>query len=249
MRRALAGVALLPALLLAGCAVAGSTGREEGVVRVFAAASLTEVFGEIAGAFQDAHPGVRVELSFGGSAGLAAQLVEGAPADVFAAASEDAMRLVAEAGLLEGDPAVFARNTLEIAVPPGNPAGVASLADLARPELAVAVCDRAIPCGAAAARAFEAAGIVAAPDTLEQDVKAVLTKVRLGEVDAGLVYRTDVRAAGDDVEGIPFAEADDAPTAYPIALLRDAATPAADFVDWVTERSGDTLTGAGFAAP
>ncbi|WP_210480792.1 molybdate ABC transporter substrate-binding protein [Naasia sp. SYSU D00948] len=252
MRRGLLPAVLGAAVLLGGCAAAPASEPETTTsVRVFAAASLTDVFGRIAGEFEDAHPGVEVELNFGGSSGLSAQLVEGAPADVFAAASEDTMAIVADAGLLAAPPVVFARNRLEIAVPPGNPAGVTGLADLARPELTVALCDAGVPCGAAAAEVFDALGVAAAADTLEQDVKAVLTKVRLGEVDAGLVYRTDVLAAGDEVEGIPFPEAEAAVTAYPIAVVADAATPesAEAFVRWVIDDSGALLEEAGFAAP
>jgi molybdate transport system substrate-binding protein len=246
------------ALLLAGCSSPSSPGApspthadsaEAVAIRVVAAASLTEVFGRIAEDFEEAHPGASVELSFGGSSGLAAQLVEGAPADVFAAASPETIATVADAGLVQGDPVVFARNRLEIAVPPGNPGGVEGLASLAQPELTVALCDVAVPCGAVAERVFAAAGLTPAPDTLEQDVKSVLTKVELGEVDAGLVYRTDVLAAGDRVEGIPFAEAEGALTDYPIAALTSAGPEAEEFVRWVTEKGGPALEEAGFVLP
>ncbi len=252
MRDALVGAVLVPALLLAGCAPPAASPVSEnqgGTVRVFAAASLTEVFEQIAEDFEEAHPEARVELSFGGSSGLAAQLMEGAPADVFAAASPETMATVVDAGLVSGDPVVFARNRLEIAVPPENPGGVEGLASLARPEFTVALCDLAVPCGAGAGEVFAAAGLMPAPDTLEQDVKAVLTKVELGEVDAGLVYRTDVLAAADQVDGIPFPEAEAVLTDYPIAALAPAGTEAEELVRWVTSESASTLQEAGFVLP
>ncbi|TPW94604.1 molybdate ABC transporter substrate-binding protein, partial [Schumannella luteola] len=187
----------------------------------------------------------------GGSSGLAAQLVEGAPADVFASANEATMTTVVDAGVV-ADPQPFATNVLQLVVPAGNPAGVTGLADLARPELVVALCDPAVPCGAAASSLLELAGVVAVPDTLEQDVKAVVTKVALGEVDAALVYTTDTIAAGDAVEAIPVPEADAVVNRYLIARLVDSANaPAADaWVAWVTGTHGrDALRRAGFGAP
>jgi len=229
-------------LLLAGCAAAPAQDSGSSTVTVFAAASLTEVFAEVAEAFTAEHPGVEVVFSFGGSSGLAAQIEGGAPADVFAAANEESM------GGLDGA-TVFATNTLEIATPPGNPGAVDGLDDLARPELAVALCAAEVPCGAAAEMVLAAAGVTASVDTYEQDVRAVLTKVELGEVDAGLVYRTDVISAGDSVEGIEFAEADLAVGRYPIVALSDSEAAAA-FVAFVLSPSGQRILGsAGFGAP
>ncbi len=251
-------LALLPLLLLPACgggdqpgadpSAAASTGGPTGRVVVFAAASLTEAFGEIATQVEAASPGLDVVLNLGASSGLAQQVVAGAPADVFAAASPATMATVVDAGDATG-PTVFARNRLELAVPPGNPGGVLGLADLARPALRLALCAPQVPCGAAATKVLAAAGVRAQPDTLEQDVKAVLAKVRLGEVDAGLVYRTDVRAAGDDVEGVTFPEADDAVGDYPLVALSGAANPegAAVFVAAVLGPEGqEVLRRAGF---
>jgi molybdate transport system substrate-binding protein len=234
-------------LLLAGCAAPAQEAEQlAGTLTVFAAASLTESFDEIAFAFEQAHPDVDVVLSYGGSSGLATQIVEGAPADVFAAASPATMATVVDAGVAEG-PVDFATNSLEIAVPVGNPAGIEGIADFANPNLTLAICAVEVPCGAAAQRVFDALGITAAPDTLEQDVKSVLTKVALGEVDAGLVYRTDVLAAGDAVEGLEFAEADQAPNRYPIVAFTDLG---AAFVAWVLSDAGQAvLAEAGFGAP
>jgi molybdate transport system substrate-binding protein len=187
-------------------------------------------------------------LNFGGSGSLASQITEGAPADVFAASSEMPMATVTDAGDAS-DPAVFATNTLEIAVPPGNPAGITGLADLADPELTIALCDPSVPCGAAAETLIRLAGYQPAPDTLEEDVKAVLTKVVLGEADAGLVYLTDVVAAGDTVEGLEVPEAADVINSYPIAVITGAANPegARAWVDFVLSADGRAaLADAGF---
>jgi molybdate transport system substrate-binding protein len=262
-RSAARGVAVGSALvlLLAGCAGgrdgapgAGRTAAEEdltGQVTVFAAASLTDVFGAIETRFEELHPHLEVVVSFAGSASLAEQIRQGAPADVFASADLATMATVEDDGAVSGS-TPFTSNTLELVVPVGNPAGVTGLADLARPDLAIALCADEVPCGAATATLLEVTGIEAAPVTLEQDVTSVLTKVRLGEADAGLVYRTDVLAAGDAVEGIAVDAADEVVNVYPIAALLDAPNPgAADaFVDFVLSDEARTiLDGAGFGAP
>jgi molybdate transport system substrate-binding protein len=254
MRRLLTAVATA-ALLLTGCAAADDTATVgdplDGPVVVFAAASLKESFTAIGAAFERDHPGVEVTFNFGASSTLARNITQGAPADVFAAASPATMRTVTEAGDA-ADPEVFARNQLEIAVPAGNPAKVTGLADLGDDDLKIALCARQVPCGAAAVKAFEAAGLTPRPDTYEQDVKAALAKVILGEVDAALVYRTDVRAAGAKVEGIAFPESARATNDYPIVTLTRApnAAAAAAFVTFVRSDAGRRLlTGAGFAAP
>jgi molybdate transport system substrate-binding protein len=223
-----------------------------GTLTVLAAASLTETFDQLKQQFSEEHPGVTVEASYGASSTLARQIVEGAPADVFAAASPSTMKTVTDAGLADGEPVVFVQNTLQIAVPPDNPAQIATLSDLARPEVKVALCKPQVPCGSAAQTALTAAGVAVTPVTLEQDVKAVLTKVRLGEVDAGLVYRSDVISAGGDVTGIDFPEAARAINDYPIAVLSEAPNPeaAAAFVELVRSPEGlAVLTKAGFAEP
>ena len=221
-----------------------------GTIDVFAAASLTGAFTEIGAAFEAAHPGTRVVLNFGASSALAQQVLSGAPADVFAAASPVTMATVVDAGDA-ADPRVFVRNRLQIAVPVDNPGKVTGLADLARPELTIALCAPKVPCGAAAAKAFAAAGLTAAPDTLEQNVKAALSKVVLGEVDAALVYRTDVLAAGDKVRGITFPEADRAVNDYPIATITEAENivGAAAFVTYVLTDGQRVLVAAGFDRP
>ena len=248
----------LAAALLTACGSAGAGSAPDGsgrtsnaVVTVFAAASLAEAFAEVGRRFEAAFPGTTVTFNFGASSALAQQIVSGAPADVFAAAAPVVMATVTDTGRSSA-PRVFARNRLEIAVPPDNPGNVTGLADFARRELAIALCAAQVPCGTATRTVLAAAGVTPLPDTLEQDVKAVLSKVRLGEVDAGLVYRTDVRAAGPAVQGIRFAEADRAVHDYPIVTLADSRHPAAAaaFVDFVLSEEGrKALAAAGFDAP
>ncbi|MCC8246373.1 molybdate ABC transporter substrate-binding protein [Saccharothrix luteola] len=243
-------LALAALLVVAGCGAPGTTAA--GRVTVFAAASLTEAFTRLGEDFEAAHPGVEVAFNFGGSSALAQQIGQGAPADVFASAAPANMAQVADAGGTAAEPVTFARNRLVIAVPAGNPAGITGLADFADDGAKIALCAAQVPCGAAAERAFEAAGVTARPDTVEQDVKAVLTKVRLGEVDAGLVYRTDLGSAAGEVEGIGFPEADRTVTDYPIAPLAKArnAAGARAFVDHVrSDRGRAVLAEAGFDAP
>ena len=213
---------------------------------VFAAASLQQTFTQLGDALMAQNPGLHVTFSFAGSSSLAAQLQQGAPADVFAAANTSTMKAASD---VTDPPVVFAHNTLEIAVPKGNPGHVTGLADLARPELKIALCAPEVPCGSAAVAVFAAAGLTPAPDTYEQDVTATLTKVRLGEVDAALVYRTDVRSAGDSVQGIDFPQAAAARNDYPIATLARAPDRAAAdaFVALVLSPQGQrVLADAGF---
>jgi molybdate transport system substrate-binding protein len=251
VRRVAAALTAL-ALTLTGCG-GGSADRPAagGKITVFAAASLTETFTRLGKDFEAAHPGHRVTFNFAGSAALATQLTQGAPADVFAAASPATMRTVTAAGEAAGPPTVFARNQLVIAVPKGNPRGVRGLADLARPGVKVALCAAQVPCGAAARTALDAARVPLTPVTLEQDVKGALAKVKLGEVDAALVYRTDTRAAAD-LAAVEFPESAGAVNDYPIVVLKRAADPAdaTAFVDLVRSEAGRAvLTAAGFQAP
>ncbi|MEP6478491.1 MAG: molybdate ABC transporter substrate-binding protein [Rhodoglobus sp.] len=251
-------VAILVAavLVLAGCSAQPATTEtptpDPVALTVYAAASLTDSFADIATAFEKENPGVTVSFNFGGSSALATQIVAGSPGDVFAAASPATMKTVTDAALTASDPVVFVTNTLELVVPTGNPAGVTGLADLANPNLTIALCAAEVPCGAAAVTLLAQEGVTAAPDTLEQDVKAVLTKVELGEVDAALVYKTDVESAGDKVDGIEVPGAEKVVNQYPIAALSSSENPAVAqaFVDFVLGKSGQTiLAKAGFGAP
>lgn len=223
-----------------------------GDITVFAAASLTDPFTRLGAGFEAAHPGTTVTLSFAGSSSLAQQIISGAPADVFASASPATLALVTDAGLAADQPAVLVSNRLQIAVPAGNRAGVTGLADLTDQDLTIALCAEEVPCGAASVAVFEAAGLVPAPDTLEQDARATLTRVVLDEVDAALVYRTDVIAAGAAVQGIDFRESAEAVNDYPIALLAEApnAEGGRAFIDYVRSETGrETLAAAGFELP
>jgi molybdate transport system substrate-binding protein len=258
-RAALAGLTLLALLTPAGCAdpaadrSAGADGTSgTGPLTVLAAASLTEAFTAIGRDFETAHPGVRVTFSFAGSSTLAAQINQGAPADVFASAAPANMATVTAADNGAGSPTIFARNQLVIAVPAGNPAAVTGLADLTRPGMKVALCAEQVPCGAAARTALDAAGLTLTPVTLERDVRAALAKVKLGEVDAALVYRTDARAAAGQVDAVEFPESARATNDYPIIVLRGSANEpvARAFVAHVLGESGQRLlTSAGFQVP
>jgi molybdate transport system substrate-binding protein len=262
VRARLAAAAVL--LIVSGCGASdapdGGDGRLSdgtsgpalsGTLTVFAAASLTDVFTDLGDQLMELHPSLAVRFNFAGSSALATQITQGAPADVFASANAAQMAVVTDAGMAQ-NPTVFAGNVLEIAVPAGNPGGVDGLADFARDELALAICAPDVPCGAAAEQVFDSAGVAAAPDTLEEDARAALTKVELGEVDAALVYASDVASAGDAVEGIPFPEAENAVNAYPVCALADAPNPGAAraFVDLVLSGVGQAALGdAGFRAP
>jgi molybdate transport system substrate-binding protein len=233
----------------AGPGVSPGPGR---TITVLAASSLTESFTTIGKDFEAAHPGTTVTFSFAGSAQLATQITAGAPADVFAAASPATMKTVTDAGGTAGQPRVFVRNQLVIAVPKGNPKAIKALADLTKPGLKVALCAEQVPCGAAAKKALDAAGTKLTPVTLEQDVKGALAKVKLGEVDAALVYRTDAKAAAATVDCIEFAESAGAINDYPIAVLTHAAnsTGGDAFIQYVFgDHATAVLTAAGFQKP
>lgn len=222
-----------------------------GTVTVLAAASLTDPFTTLGKQFEAAHPGVKVTLSFGASSTLAQQINEGAPVDVFAAAAPTNMKQVIDAGGAASS-SNFAKNVLEIAVPPSNPAQVKGVADLARPGVKVALCQPQVPCGALAAQVIANAKVDVTPVTLEQDVKGTLTKVELNEVDAGLVYATDVTAAGPKVVGVPLPPDVNASTQYPIAALTKAPNQAGGkaFLAYVLSPDGQkVLTAAGFEKP
>ncbi|MFJ1617620.1 molybdate ABC transporter substrate-binding protein [Streptomyces sp. NPDC088251] len=229
-----------------------SSPKLSGTVTVFAAASLKESFTTLGKEFEKQHPGTKVTFSFGGSDSLAASITGGAPADVFAAASPKTMKIVTDAGDASGTPATFVRNQLEIATLPGNPDKISSLKDLTRSSLKVVLCAKEVPCGAAAQKALDASSLKLTPVSYEQDVKSALTKVELKEADAAVVYKTDVKAAGDKVEGVEFPESANAVNDYPITLLKDA--PNADaskaFIALVQSAEGQkVLTGAGFLKP
>ncbi|MFJ6916452.1 molybdate ABC transporter substrate-binding protein [Streptomyces sp. NPDC101133] len=229
-----------------------SSEKVSGQVTVFAAASLKESFTTLGETFEKQHPGTEVTFNFAGSDTLAASITSGAPADVFASASPKTMATVTDAGAAAGTPVTFVRNQLEIATLPGNPDRVSSLKDLTGSGLKVVLCDKTVPCGAAARKALDASGLELTPVSYEQDVKAALTKVELKEADAAVVYKTDVKAAGDKVTGVDFPESAEAVNDYPITLLKNAPnTDAAKaFIELVKSAEGQrVLTGAGFRTP
>ncbi len=259
MRRCTVIAAGLAAVAVAGCSSssssstpgAGSATPATGTITVFAAASLTEAFTQLGKQFEAAHKGDTVKFSFGPSSGLEAQITSGAPADVFASASPKNMQDVVSAGDASG-PQNFAKNTMEVAVPPNNPAKVTSVNDLAKKSVKVALCQPQVPCGVVAAEVFKNAGITVKPVTLQPDVKSVLTQVETDNVDAGMVYVTDVMAAGSKVNGVTIPAGEDASTLYPIATIGSSThkSIAQAFVAYVLSPAGQqVLTAAGFEKP
>lgn len=247
-RARFAAAAAALALAVTGCADTDDASP----LMVQAAASLQAPFEQLGAQFEGAHPGIEVEFAFAGSTTLVEQIRQGAPADVLATADTATMEALVEAGLHGSEPVPFATNTLMIAVPAGNPAGVTDLASLARDGLALVLCAPEVPCGAAATRVQDAAGIELSPVSEEQSVTDVLNKVTAGEADAGLVYRSDVRRAGDAVEGIELPDAVGARNVYPIATVHGSPRPelAQAFVDLVTGPEGrQVLADHGFTAP
>ncbi len=251
MTRAL--VAVLSLLALAsGCSAdpgdsSGPAGQ--GTLTVFAAASLKASFTELGEQFEAENEGVTIRFSFAGSSDLLAQLKQGAPADVFASADTVNMDKAVAEDLVAGDPVSFATNTLQIVTPADNPARVESLGDLASPGIKVVLCAQQVPCGSAAAKIQSTAGIDIVPVSEEQSVTDVLGKVISGEADAGLVYTTDVRSAGEKVNGVDLAEAAEAVNTYPIAALNGKGL-AERFIGFVTGPEGQAvLTAAGFGRP
>lgn len=240
-----------------GSSSAATTGGSEtprlsGSITVFAAASLKATFTRLASDFEAKNPGTKVTLSFAGSSDLVTQLTQGAPADVFASADTKNMAKLSDASLVEGSPRDFATNVLTIAVPPANPASIGSFPDLAKPGVKVVICASQVPCGAAAQTVQKASGITLQPVSEESSVTDVLGKVTSGEADAGLVYVTDVKTAGDKVKGIPFPESAQTVNTYPIAGVRTSRNKdlSVAFIAAVTGSEGrKVLLDAGFGAP
>jgi molybdate transport system substrate-binding protein len=262
-----AAIVGVTASALAGCGSSSSSGGAarsasasssasaspsvSGSITVFAAASLQGTFTQLGRQFEAAHPGVKVMFSFGASSALATQIVNGAPADVFASASPKNMQQVVTAGDAS-NPVTFAKNVMEMAVPPANPAGVTSVSDLANSSVTVALCQPQVPCGVTAAKVFSNAKITVKPVTLEPDVKSVLSKVELDAVDAGMIYVTDVKAAGSEVKGVVIPANLNASTAYPIAPISKSSNVATAqaFAACVASPAGEAvLAAAGFEKP
>jgi molybdate transport system substrate-binding protein len=234
---------------LAAGACGGGDGAGE--VVVFAAASLSGAFTELGDAFTEAYPETSVTFSFAASSELAAQIIEGAPADVYASADLASMSRLTDAGANAGEPVVFANNRSEIVAAAGNPLGISGLQDLAD-DLILVTCAPQVPCGTYASRIFANAGVTVTPDSFEENVKAVVTKVRLGEADAGIVYATDVAAAGDGVMGIEIPPEFNVVAEYPVAVTAEAPNPegARAFLDYVVSGAGQAiLSSYGFTSP
>jgi molybdate transport system substrate-binding protein len=223
----------------------------EGSITVFAAASLTDAFDEVGTAFEAANPDTTIELSFAASSALREQILSGAPADVFASANTSNMDQVVDGGAAEkSEP--FVRNQLQIAIPDGNPMGVTGLADFADADLLIGLCAEEVPCGEFGREALANAGVTASIDTNEPDVRSLLTKIEAGELDAGIVYVTDVQSAGDAVDGIDIPAEDNVIATYPIAALTDSANRdvAEAFVEFLLSDEGqEILASYGFDAP
>ena len=235
--------------LVTGCGSTSSrTGRQELIVS--AAASLTDAFAAIEATFEERHPDVDVILIFGGSLALREQILVGVAVDVFASANPENMNLVVSAGEIDGTPETLAFNRLEIAVPIGNPAGVSGPSDFGRSELFLGLCVAAVPCGAFARETLAAAGVDPSIDTEEPDVRALLTKIEAGELDAGIVYATDVEASGG-VEGIAVDDEFNVSARYVIAPLSRSNEPelARAFVDFTRSTDGRAILGASGFAP
>jgi molybdate transport system substrate-binding protein len=231
---------------------AATAAAATGDVVVFAASSLTEAFGEMADAFTAENPDVNVTFNFAGSGDLVTQITEGAPADVFVSADDSNMTKITDAGQNAGEPVVIAKNTFEIIVEKGNPKGITGVADLANPDLIVVLCADTVPCGKGAAKILENAAVSVTPKSLEDKVKGVVTKVTAGEADAGIVFVTDVNAAGDAAEGVAIPDDINVISNYPIVVTKDAPNAAAAqaFVDFVASDAGQAILAKyGFLAP
>jgi molybdate transport system substrate-binding protein len=236
------------AVLLAG-SCGGSDRRE---VLVSAASSLTDAFTAIEAEYEARHPDVDIVLNLGGSSSLREQILAGAPVDVFASANQSNVDDLIDAGLIAGRASPLATNQLAIAVPAGNPAGIATLRDLARDDLLIGLCSPSVPCGQYAADTLAGAGVVVSPDTFEPDVRALLTKISAGELDGGIVYQTDIAAAGGAVESIEMPPEPNVTVLYSIALIsgREDGSHAAGLLEFVLGPDGRRiLTEFGFAAP
>ena len=238
---------ILAAVVLAACGSSGGTASTSpsatplsGTVSVFAAASLTDAFNALGNSFRGANSGVTMKLNFAGTPTLVTQIEQGAPADVFASADTTNMDRLKGDGFTTGTPEVFARNKLEIVVAPGNPKGITGLADLAKPGVIYITEAPTVPAGKYALQALKMAGVAVTPKSLETDVKSVVSKIELGEADAGIVYTTDVTAAGSKVSGVPIPDADNVIATYPIVAVKATTNAAAAnaFIAYVLSAAG-----------
>lgn len=250
-RFVLAAVVVL-GLVSASCGSDDAGAAQSDDVTVFAAASLTAAYAEIGDAFMTEHPETKVTFNFASSSDLVTQINEGAPADVYASADEANMTKLTDVGGNASEPVVFATNSLQIIVGAGNPKGITGVADLANPDLIYVTCAPEVPIGKYGAQVLTNAGVTVTPKSLEENVKGIVTKVTLGEADAGIVYTTDVRAAGDQAQGIDIPADINVVATYPVVVTRAApnADGAQSFVDFVLSEQGrEILASFGFATP
>jgi len=244
-------VGFVAALSACGGDEAGSAGQAEASrVTVFAASSLTQAFEAMAVELEEDSPDTTISFNFGSSSDLATQLEQGARADVYASADEANMTRIIGADLVEGEPSVFVKNKLEILVAAGNPEAIRSLEDLENRELVLSLCNEECPAGKYAAEVLDNAGVTVKPDSLETEVKAVVTRLQVGEADVGIVYASDVASAEGEVEGVPIPDDVNVIATYPIAELTDASSAAGEFVDFaLSERGRAILEEHGFLVP
>jgi molybdate transport system substrate-binding protein len=248
MKRALVALAAV-AVLIATVQPASAQQEPSGEITVFAAASLTESFDAMAKQFQKKYPDVSVRFNYDASSNLATQINQGAPADVFASADADNLQKAIDAGTVTPPPVVFAKNRLEIAVEKGNPKKIKGLADLQESGLVVVLCADQVPCGKYAAESLAKAGVSISPASKEENAKATLSKVSIGEADASIVYVTDVKASKGTTSGVKIADKVNVIATYPMGVVKDSqnATAAKAWVQFVTSKAGQkTLTRFGF---
>ena len=249
------GMATIGVLLVAACGSPSASGSTSpsvigGTLSVFAAASLTDAFNAEGKAFEQAHGGVTVKFNYAGTPTLVTQIEQGAPADVFASADTTNMQKLEGDGFTKGSSQTFAHNRLEIVVGPGNPKNIQSLADLAKPGVIYITEGATVPAGKYSLQALQKAGVKVTPKSEETDVKSVISKIELGEADAGIVYTTDVKAAGSKVAGVQIPDRDNVVATYPIAEVKGLQNPAAAsaFIDFVVSAAGQSILASyGFA--
>jgi molybdate transport system substrate-binding protein len=251
MRRIVVAFAALAVVITAAQPVAAAP-RPSGEITVFAASSLTESFDAIAKQFEKKYPDVTVKFNYDASSNLATQINQGAPADVFASADQDNLQKTIDAGTVTPPPVVFAKNRLEIAVEKGNPKKIKGLADLQKSGLVVVLCADQVPCGKYAAESLAKAGVSISPASKEENAKATLSKVSIGEADASIVYVTDVKASKGTASGVTIADRQNVIATYPMGVVKESqnARAAKAWVQFVTSKEGQkTLRKFGFLPP
>ena len=253
MKKSIVALCTVALLTLSACSTGSESSggsAEKTTLTVFAAASLTEVFDEIATEFKKTEPNTDVTFSFAGSSDLVSQITEGAPADVIATADEKTMDGLAGDGLLAGDPQIFASNTLTLAVAPGNPKNIRTSKDFAGNDLVV--CAPQVPCGAATEKWAKQNDVTLDPASEENSVTDVLGKVSAGQADAGIVYVTDVARADGSVEQVDLDGADKVVNQYPAATVKASENQeqADAFVTFLqSDAAVKLLKEAGFSTP